>query len=178
MRRIDLDYRRRGRAAMGPGALLLVLGLVLSISLFVYRQELNNRIAHWEDEVGKLERFSQRRLGVVSHTSLQTAGSEGEVRQIRNAFQQLTLPWDGLFAAIEASVDDSVALLALVPDAAKHQVKIEGEAKDLDAVMAYIRRLEHDASLAGVYLSSHEVKQQDAQKPVHFSLTALWTLPQ
>ena len=59
---------------------------------------------------------------------------------------------------------------------AKRIVRIGGEAKDFDALLAYITRLEQSKILNHVYLTSHEVRSQDAEKPVRFSLLANWTV--
>ncbi len=55
--------------------------------------------------------------------------------------RQLSLPWNALFKAVEASGGQSIALLSLEPDLQKGMVKISGEAKDLEALLNYVRQL-------------------------------------
>jgi Tfp pilus assembly protein PilN len=68
-----------------------------------------------------------------------------------------------------------VALLAMQPNLQNRQVRISGEAKNLEAVFDYARRLGTSALLDQVYLTEHAVKTEQAQKPVAFSLVAQWT---
>jgi len=55
-------------------------------------------------------------------------------------------------------------------------VRIGGEAKNLTTLLAYITRLEQGRVLDHVYLTSHEVRTQDAEQPVRFSLAAHWAV--
>jgi Tfp pilus assembly protein PilN len=99
-----------------------------------------------------------------------------EVRQANDILQQLTLPWNALFQVLESTSEKQIALLAVQPDARKHIVRLSGEAKNFDALLAYIARLEQSRVLNHVYLTSHEVRTQDAEKPVRFALVANWTV--
>ena len=66
------------------------------------------------------------------------------------------------------------ALLSVQPDLQNRIVRIAGEAKTLPLLMAYVRRLGTTRALSNVYLTGHEVKTQDAQRPITFSLVAAW----
>jgi len=91
-----------------------------------------------------------------------------EIKHANEVLQQLTLPWGKLFQAMESSSGKQVALLAMEPDAEKQVVKISGEAKDIAAVLDYIRRLAAQQVFSSVYLQSHQIQQQDPEKPVRF----------
>jgi Tfp pilus assembly protein PilN len=67
-----------------------------------------------------------------------------------------------------------VALLSIESDTGKRQVKISGEAKDIESVLNYLRVLGAQPKLANVYLQSHQLQQQDPQHPVRFALGAAW----
>ncbi len=97
-----------------------------------------------------------------------------EIRQANDILQHLALPWNALFQAVESTSEKEIALLAIQPDAGKHLVRIGGEAKSLTALLAYITRLEQSRVLNHVYLTSHEIRMQDAEKPVRFTLVANW----
>lgn len=89
---------------------------------------------------------------------------------------QLSLPWDRLFKDIGVSQQDRIALLSIVPDAPKRSIKITGEARDLTAVLAYIRLLQKTRSLSSVYLTTHHVELRAVEKPVRFTITASWVI--
>ncbi|NTV94330.1 MAG: PilN domain-containing protein, partial [Thiobacillus sp.] len=88
---------------------------------------------------------------------------------------QLALPWDRLFSAVEESSGADVALLVMEPDTLKGLVRIGGEAKHLDAALAFVKQLGAHPIFTRVALQNHQVQQQDPQKPVRFSLVAAWS---
>lgn len=87
---------------------------------------------------------------------------------------RLTLAWEALFHEIEAAQTNDVALLAIQPNVARHSVQLDGEARNADATLEYIAALEAQPALANVSLLSHEIRQDDAEKPVRFSIQARW----
>jgi hypothetical protein len=87
----------------------------------------------------------------------------------------MTLPWDRLFRELEVAASREVALLAVQPDVASRQVRISGEAVSFKAMLEYSRRLEQTDMLGEVVLLGHEVRSQDPQRPVTFSLSAGWS---
>jgi hypothetical protein len=82
------------------------------------------------------------------------------------------LPWDRLLGALEAAASADVALLALDPVPHERHLRLDGEARDLDALRGYLRRL--GASFIRVELQSHQVNGDDPQRPVRFVLLLAW----
>lgn len=41
-------------------------------------------------------------------------------------------------------------------------------------MFAYVRKLQAQPMLTSVYLSSHQVSEQDRNKPIRFEFTATW----
>jgi hypothetical protein len=96
--------------------------------------------------------------------------SPQEVAAARETVQRLSLPWDGLFLALESAASDKVALTVIEPDAANGTVKISADGKDYLAVLSYVSNLSRTEGLGRVQLVSHE------QKPnaVSFGVSAAW----
>ena len=67
-----------------------------------------------------------------------------------------------------------MALLAIEPDTKSGTVKISGDSKDYLAALTYVLNLSRSDALSKVELVRHEVKQNDPQKPVSFSIQAAW----
>jgi hypothetical protein len=65
-------------------------------------------------------------------------------------------------------------LLSIQPDAGTRALRITGEARRFEDVLAYLGRLEQRPALANVFLASHEVRQGGAHRPVAFALVAQW----
>jgi hypothetical protein len=109
---------------------------------------------------------------IVSNT---TADIPPETKtQIATTVATLTTPWNALLIAIEQSDVKDVALLSLEPSSKKQQVLLSGEAKNLQAIMDYINRLEAQQMLAQVYLQKHNVDEANVDKPVKFTVVAQW----
>ena len=100
--------------------------------------------------------------------------SADEAAAARETVERLGLPWGKLFAALEAAGNDQVALLAIEPDTKTGTVKISGDSKDYLAALTYVLNLSHADALSHVQLVRHEVKQNDPQHPVAFSISAAW----
>ena len=75
---------------------------------------------------------------------------------------------------IESARKSDIALLSIESEHDKRRVKIYAEAKDLQAMIAYLAYLRQRPALAEVYLESHELQIKDPQRPVRFVLSAQW----
>ena len=173
MSALHLDYQRN-KAYPWSGVVLLVLALGALIVAGAYYRDLRSQAADWEAKAERLERSLGRQ---APEGRSGTRGAEElapEVKQVNNVLRQLTLPWEGLFQAVELSGSKEVALLALEPDLESRSVKISGEAKNIAAMLDYIRQLEQRDVFGTVYLQNHQVQQQDPDKPVRFALLAAW----
>jgi Tfp pilus assembly protein PilN len=67
-----------------------------------------------------------------------------------------------------------VALLAVEPSAARRSVRLSAEARDAQAMLAWLQALQRDARLAQVLLVSHQVQTQTPGTPVRFQIQASW----
>jgi len=65
-----------------------------------------------------------------------------------------------------------VALLQLEPEAQRRLLKVTAEARDRDAMFAYLRALAASGELGEVSLLRHQVQLYNPQKPIRFSLQA------
>lgn len=89
-------------------------------------------------------------------------------RKLEAIHARLTFPWAGLLKGLENSVDENVVLLAVEPDPASHQVRIEAEARDWDAMIEYIGKIDGEGIFAEAHLISHRVEKNEPQMPIRF----------
>lgn len=172
MAMLRLDYQQN-RSPSWAGLALLVLTLAALALTAAYYLELSGRAASWEDRRDQTE----RRQGTAPPGQAGAREAENiavEVKRANEVLRQLTLPWDELFKGVESAAGKEIALLAMEPNMEKHVVKISGEARDLVALLDYIMKLEEQGMFGPVYLQSHQVQQQDPERPVRFSLLAAW----
>jgi len=171
MRRLKLDFQRKS-ASIGGGVVLLFIALLLGGKLFTDYRDVAAEIERGVATLARLERLAGHKAVRPGKHDADPYGAE--IKRANELIDQLALPWDQLFAAVEEAAGSDVALLAIQPDKRKGEVAIGGEAKDVAAMLDYMRRLNEAKQLREVVLLSHQIQQQDPQKPVRFNLSAKW----
>lgn len=84
--------------------------------------------------------------------------------------EHLNIPWTAIFEALEQTLPDDIALLAVEPDALHGRVRLQFEAKSLDALLAYAGVLKSTPPFGAVLLVKHETNDQDANRPMRLSI--------
>ena len=163
MQRIDLDFVRRRRASRWAGRVLLAAALGMAGDLATTYVGLQRDVKANEAIVARAQ--PHKPVAAVSREEMALA---------KDTVERLALPWSKLFAALESAATDQVALLAIEPDTKSGTVKISGDSKDYLAALTYVLNLSRAESLSHVQLVRHEVKQNDPQHPVAFSISAAW----
>ncbi|OIR16343.1 hypothetical protein GALL_30650 [mine drainage metagenome] len=171
MTQLFLDYQRSNKLFPWAGTVLLLLSLGLLALADIYYQNLTERISYWELKSGQFQKATGRKMG---NSPREIKDMALEIKHANDVLNQITLPWDKLFQAVEWSSGKDVALLTIEPDAEKHVVKISGEAKNIEAALNYVRHLSDQEIFNGVYLQSHQVQEQNPERPVRFALIATW----
>lgn len=174
MPKLRLDYQRGIDFFPWGGLLLLVVALATLIATGVHYRNLSTQAALLESRADGIQRATQRpppggRAGKRMALDLAL-----EVKRANEVLRQLSVPWGGLFQTVESIDGKDVTLLALEPDMEKRLVKISGEAKNIAAMLDYIKQLENRNVFGIVYLQSHHTQLQDPEKPVRFVLQAIW----
>jgi hypothetical protein len=163
MQRIALDFVRRAPRSRWAGRVLLAVALGVAGDLAFTYAQLDRAVKANEAVVAR----AQPRKAVAQ-------ASPEELALARDTVERLGLPWTKLFAALESATSDQVALLAIEPDTKSGTVKISGDSKDYLAALGYVLNLSQADALSNVQLVRHELKQNDPQRPVAFSISAAW----
>lgn len=171
---LHLDYQHSRDGASWRGWLLLLISLGLVAAGALHYGRLNDAAEQWEEKADQVQRGSLRPNRGSGLTEREARDMVLEVKHANEVLHRLSLPWERLFQAVESCSNKEVALLAMEPDLEKRVVKISGEAKNLAAMLDYVRRLEAQEVFGTVYLQSHQVQQHDPEKPVRFALLAMW----
>jgi Tfp pilus assembly protein PilN len=173
MRILNLDFRRDDRQIKWVGIALLAAGLAAAATVGTQYSQLAEESAKAEASVEKFTSAARKPAAVV-RPSGDPQKVAAEMKRAGEVAFQLKVPWNDLFASVEAANTPTVALLSIESDTGKRQVKISGEAKNIESVLDYLRVLGAQPRLANVYLQSHQLQQQDPQHPVRFALGAAW----
>ena len=167
MQRIELDFVRRRPASRWAGRVLLAVALGIAGEMGFTYVQLSRTVNTNEAIVARAASTSHARKAA-------NPVSAEEVAAARETVNRLGLPWTKLFAALEGAANERVALLAIEPDAKSGTVKISGDSKDYLSALTYVLNLSRADTLSHVQLVRHEVKQNDPQRPVSFSISAAW----
>jgi Tfp pilus assembly protein PilN len=173
MRALDLEFQPRRSSPLAWS--LLALGIGLLVALLIAQQLWQAERQALEAQVQRLEQQLGRRP--ASSAPLNSAASREQAErlaQMRSVSQQLQRPWEQLFDRLEGLPQEDVALLTLTPDARKGQLRISAEARNLEAMLQFHKRLESIDQLRDVSLLNHEINARQPEHPVQFNLSATW----
>lgn len=173
---LDLDLVQISPFSLSKWTWLGMLVLLCSLLLiWVTWQDYQEKLVILKNIQVKASHLTQQKeIKKASEEHQVVVLTSAQTKQVADVAHALTTPWDALFSAIEKSSLPDVALLNLEPNPQKGQVTIGGEAKNLHAVLDYVKQLEQQAVLSQVYLQKHSVDQMNASKPVSFSILASW----
>jgi len=167
---VNLDFVSRRVPLTLLSGVLLLLGVSAVAAAYLGHRFIEMRRAGLELKLQAVTRHGQ-------HDPTLDARAAGLTEEAGRMAQELATPWTKLLAELETASRDSggqIAVLSIEPDHAKHNVHITGESRDLPVALAYVQRLQASSLLRYPMLDSHEVKTDDAQRPVRFAMTAEW----
>jgi Tfp pilus assembly protein PilN len=172
--RLELDFARSTPRSAAGARGLLALGIVLlgAAGLIVGAALVEQRTL-----AESLAAMAQRRSAPVAPARVMRPADPQQLareRQLRDLARGLHTPWSDLLAALEAAPSDSVALLSVEPSAARRSVRLSAEARDSQAMLAWLQALQRDPRLAQALLVSHQLQTQAPGTPVRFQVQASW----
>jgi Tfp pilus assembly protein PilN len=169
MQRLQLDYVPHAGTARWLGIGLLVLAALVGAKQADVYTTAKRETAQLEARLSRLEsRGKQTTITALPESALR------EIRRANDVIEQIALPWDRLFHALESAAGEKVGLLGITPDQKSGTVEVGGEAADLNAMFDYVKRLQRQPSLTRVYLLNHKLNDQDPHHPIRFTVTASW----
>jgi Fimbrial assembly protein (PilN) len=171
---LKLRFPARKVEAKGAGYAVMVLGIVaLATVLFQFKMAIDEA-AYWEVRIAGMDHRMQRGTMSLALPVQGSSETKQEVRKANAVMSEIDLPWEALFDSVEYAATPDVALLSFQPDAAGRTMLIGGEAKSMSALLDFVSALEREPVLKDAYLLKYEVKQDDPQRAVIFSLMASW----
>jgi hypothetical protein len=160
--------RRSSPAVRAAAATALVLALALLIGVCVNLWRTESRTAAHRQLAESL------RASVSPRAVAPRAGNErAEQEQLRawnQVARQLNTPWGTLLTSLEQATPEDVALVSVEPDAHKGSVRLQAEARTLEALLAYAQALRAVPAFADVVPLKHETNELDPLRPVRLSL--------
>lgn len=171
---LHLDFLHPGRAPVRMGLLLLVAGLASVAVVGWHHQNVGAQAAELNRRLTDTQRLVRRELPAVQETTGDPKAVAQEVIRANAVLANLAVPWDALFGELEAAADPNVALLSIQPEGGGRRVRLAGESRRFEDLLAYIARLESTAGFANVFLVGHELRSVGAERAVAFTISADW----
>jgi len=165
---MELDFAPR-RTPVGEYALLAValmaVGAVTVVGLQA-RADIHSAAARLQQRSAQAARVEQGAAGAARRAELPA--------EVANA---LATPWSALLSDLETQAGNSagdVALLRIEPDREHASLLLVAEARSLPSALQYVQQLQRLPSLRRAVLQSHEILQDEPEKPVRVEITANW----
>src|SRR5262245_2430750 len=174
MRALHLDFLHPAGPRFQVGVALLALGVVAAILVGWRYYSLARDVADLEARLADVKHLERRDMPRMRVSPGDAKVLAQEVGRANAVLASLALPWDAMFGELEAAANTHVGLLAIHPEAGGRQVRLTGEARSFDELLAYMTRLEATPGFANVLLATHELKPGGAERPVVFTLLADW----
>jgi Tfp pilus assembly protein PilN len=174
MRALRLDFLHPAGPRVQAGVVLLAFGIAAAALVLWRYYAVAAEVERIEAQIADVKRLAHRDLPRMRLPAGDAKVLTQEVGRANAVLASLTLPWDAMFGELEGAASGNVALLGIQPEASGRQVRLAGEARRFEDLLAYIGRLEATAGFANVLLASHELKAGTAGQPVAFTLTADW----
>jgi hypothetical protein len=170
----QLDFRRPPRSSWHWLGWVLLAAVVAVATVLAEQHALlaQRHAAAQEHHAAVSQRLSARapRRSVAAPDAQLLA----EVRRANTIIDQLTVPWDGLFDAVEAADARGLGLLSLTPTARDRTLRLSGEARGVPELLAYVERLSEQPALGQVHLLGYSNTQREGAPIVSFTIAATW----
>lgn len=170
---LALDFIPRPWRVGASGWLVLVLGIAgACVVVSDYRKTDAALSAAQASHVRLSRRADQSRLKALA--AQRETVPEAELRRANGVALALARPWGGLFKALDAVADPQVVMTRMEPSGPKGTVSISGEARSLQELFDYARRLGAQPGIREAHVDTYSFREVGAARSVSFSLTARW----
>jgi len=178
MPRLRLRFPDRGQSVPHIDFSILLIGLLMLAGVLLQFRQVTEEVNHWTNRVERLEKQQQQKAAPRTRSTPRIKEFSQEIRkeitQANAILDQINLPWETLFDAIEHAATEEIALLSLQPNVASRTLRLSGEAKSMSELLDFVEALERELIFENVHLLNYKVKQDNPHRPIIFLLTAAW----
>lgn len=159
MRKLDIDFQNSGGKPSHAGTAVLVLAVIVAAAMLLIQRSLNDQ----------LDLMEATHTSTAAHDKSSAGSQQDDDPALQIAFNQLMLPWGGVFAAVEAAANDQVLLRSLDGNGRNRVIKITAQAPHAVAMLDYLQALKESGKLTGLQLLSH---REDDKGALNFVIQA------
>ena len=178
MSRLRLRFPYQQQSAPQIDFSILFIGLLILAGVLLQFRQITEEVNYWSNRVERLEKQQQQKAAPRTRSTPRIREFSQEIRkeiaQANAILDQINLPWETLFDAIESAATEQIALLSLQPNVSNRTLRISGEAKNMSELLDFIEALEREMVFENVHLLNYKKKQDNPHKPIIFLLTTAW----
>lgn len=176
MRPLHLDFLRDRPPLPVTSVVLLIVGIAAIVAASTHVAVTRRQV---DGVSAALEQATARSRAVPQSSPVDAAASARDGAEAAQVAAALNLDWPALFHQLERVRVAGVTLLAIQPEtsSAGRRLRISGEARRLDAALAYVSQLAAMRGFANGHLASHEVLADQGGNVVQFVAVVDWMAP-
>lgn len=164
--RLELELLHPGAMRRRAGNVLLTVGgLLLTLALLHF--------AVYTRQITRLEQQSEGEGDTVAAVNQREISPE-ESQAVQHAIEQLALPWNNLYTALEHADVGKTLLISIEPDATSGSARIVAESPDAYQMLEYVRALQLQSELNDVALQDYELQGGNNDLHVRYTVAAGW----
>lgn len=153
--------RRLLRQGLAGAVLLLVAGTVVhGLLLSRWRTHLSSLEESWTARGAERERARAGTEGAAGRAEWPRGLAE-RVRFYNSLLEASAFSWTGLLNELEAALPEAIGVAEIRPDQELSGVLLRGEARTLEALTGFVRRLEERPLFTRVFLLRHGARKDD-----------------
>jgi hypothetical protein len=168
-----LDFIPRRKRPSLLGWLLLGAAALLAAAVMLEYLDTQERLDDAQQQLARAQRLQARASG-QQLTRKEERVPDVELHRAAQIAANLQGPWLQRMAQLEAAGNADITLLSLDADAAKAQINLAGEARSLEAVFDYAKRIGTQSGFNSVQVQNYEFHKVGTQDLVQFKLSARW----
>lgn len=162
-----LNPRPRGAALVRAGAgILLLVSIGAAWQAFEYYQSA-------ESISTRMRELQSRRKPVVQP---RPSRADAEIQRHWNSLRaEQSFQWYRVFHALEAANNPDIELLEFVPDKAARRIVLRGEARNLEALTAYLGALAEQSAFNDLHLAHQKMVHRSGMDLLTFEIRSVIT---
>ncbi|MGZ8252166.1 MAG: hypothetical protein ACXW1P_07005 [Methylophilaceae bacterium] len=175
VRKVVLNHAAsRDRQALA-GRVLLAMGVIALCLVLHQLRQLGMEKRALESEVASLQ-HPQVIPRPKALPASEQAGKREEFAAASKVMQELAMPWEPLFTALENIRLPQISLVAVEPNPSQHKLRLTLESENKEAMLEYVRILGQLPMLKEAVLQTHEQSNDGRAMPISFVVEAIWQL--
>jgi len=173
VRKVVLNHAVSRDRQVLAGWILLAMGVIAMCLVLYQLRQLGTETRELESELASLQHPQVIPRSKALPAS-ELAGKREELAAVSKVMQELVLPWEPLFTALENSRLPQIRLVTVEPNPRQHRLRLTLESENQEAMLEYVRILGQLPMLKEAVLQTHEQSHDGRAMPITFVVEAIW----